>query len=127
MRAFRAPSRLAGWIAALAMVLASLAPALSHALAGTPGGPWGEICTAQGPQWLGEGSGGGTPDAGTHGPFDHCPFCSLHAPDPGMPPTADGAPWQQQHQAVQPPADDASPPQPQAWNGARPRAPPRAA
>ena len=80
--------RLAGWLALAALLLAALAPTLSHALRASPDSPWLAVCTAQGPARLLalDGPGDGLPGA-AHA-ADHCPLCSLHLPGLGLPPAA---------------------------------------
>lgn len=76
--------RLSGWLLA-ALVLATLAPAVSRALAAGPpqdGQDWVELCTSQGMQWVLAGERGGAPaDADGRGPsaLDLCGHCTLAA------------------------------------------------
>ncbi len=89
MRALRTHRRLTSWIAALAILLASLAPALSHALASATGSNWVEICTTQGSKWIQAGEDGSERAPASGHALEHCPYCSLHAPALGLPPTTD--------------------------------------
>jgi hypothetical protein len=78
--------RLATWAAFVAVLMAALAPALSHALASRGDAGWVEVCTAEGSRWV-QGSGGpGEPaaPAGAHA-LDHCGYCTLHTDDPALP------------------------------------------
>lgn len=120
MRKHRAHRRLASWIAALAVLVAALAPALSHAM----GSGWVEVCTVQGSKWVQVDDGG---DAGQTAPahaFEHCPYCSLHVPALAVPPVSRQLPL------VLAPTDEfplaflAAPRTLHAWVSAQPRAPP---
>lgn len=107
------------------MLLAALAPALSHALASATGTQWVEICTAQGSKWIQVGEDGserGTP-ASAH-VLDHCPYCTLHAPNLGLPPVQHLAqlPLPLRHEV--PLAFLSAPRTLHAWVSAQPRAPP---
>lgn len=78
--------RLSGWLLA-ALVLATLAPAISRALAVEPpqdGQDWVELCTAQGMQWVLASEPNGDPAAGPDsngrpGALDLCGHCTLAA------------------------------------------------
>jgi hypothetical protein len=124
MREFRVHRRLTSWIAALAILLASLAPALSHALASATGSNWIEICTTQGSNWI------QTSDDGSEGApasahvLDHCPYCSLHAPTLGLPPASDLAQQPLRLSQEVPLAFLSAPHTLHAWVSAQPRAPP---
>lgn len=100
--------RLIAWFACLLLVLASVAPALSQALA--DGGQWEEICTFQGARWVRVGD-AALPDAGDSAPLHSlagasCPMClalqdrllppapPLAVPAPVLPLLAVGAPTQ---------------------------------
>lgn len=73
MRDLRAQSRLTSWIAALAILLASLAPALSHALASPTSKNWIEICTTQGSQWIQASADGSDRTPASAHVLEHCP------------------------------------------------------
>jgi hypothetical protein len=124
MRAVRAHRRLTSWIAALAILLASLAPALSHALASATGFTWIEICTTQGSKWIKTGEDGSEPGPASAHVLDHCPYCSLHAPTLGLPPAAHWAhlPLRLSHEVPLPFLT--APRTLHAWVSAQPRAPP---
>ena len=116
--------RLATWAAFVAILMAALAPTLSHALASRGDAGWVEVCTAEGSRWV-QGSGPGEPaaPAGTHA-LDHCGYCTLHNDDPALPTAG------QQAEAV-PAAAHALPiaflraaRTAHAWVSAQPRAPP---
>lgn len=78
--------RLSGWLLA-ALLLATLAPAISRALAVEPpqdGQDWVELCTAQGMQWVLASEPNGDPAAGPDsngrpGALDLCGHCTLAA------------------------------------------------
>jgi hypothetical protein len=90
--------RFASWVAMLAIVFASLAPTLSHAIA-TESAPltlWQEICTAQGTKFISsvvtlsseqvdkqQDSQSMQPHVGA---LEHCPFCFNHAGAISLPP-----------------------------------------
>jgi hypothetical protein len=77
-------------MAALAMLVVTLAPAISHALHSQASTAWIEVCTAQGSKWIdADGSSVGvTPDPqpAEARMFEHCPFCHLYPAVIGMPP-----------------------------------------
>lgn len=124
MRAVRAHRRLTSWIAVLAILLASLAPALSHALATSTGTSWVEICTTQGSKWIQAGEDGSERSPASAHVLDHCPCCSLHAPTLGLPPATllGQLPLQLSHEV--PRAFLFAPRTLHAWLSAQPRAPP---
>ena len=125
MRAFRAHRQLTTWIAALAILLASLAPSLSHALASATGTDWIEICTTQGARWVDAGEDGSERAPASAHVLDHCPYCSIHAPALGLPPASDSA-YQPSRLAHEVPlAFLAAPRTLHAWVSAQPRAPPQ--
>lgn len=118
------------WIAALAVLMASWAPALGQAL-GLDRGPaaWVEVCTTQGSKWLnkpsGRAAGDTSPAPGAHGLFDHCAYCSAHAPVLGLPPAAGLLLRPADHHGDGPLAITVVPRTRHAWWSAEPRAPPR--
>jgi hypothetical protein len=121
MRLLRAHRRLTSWIAALAVLLAALAPALSHALGSSPGEGWVLVCTAQGAKWVQPGD----DNAPVTGPsVEHCPLCTLHTPTIGMPPAPPAVLPVVDAAAFVPPAFLAAPRTLHAWASAQPRAPP---
>ena len=75
------------------ILLASLAPSISHALSAAKetAGFFGEICSVDGAKFIKLGD---SPDSKTSTPaqknlhFEHCPFCSPHAGSIGLPPSA---------------------------------------
>jgi hypothetical protein len=122
MRPFLAHRIVTSWIAALAVLLAALAPALSHAM----GSSWVEVCTFEGSKWVQVDAGDDTGAPSASHTFEHCPFCSLHVPTPGVPPASTVLPL------VLAPTDEfplaflAAPRTLHAWVSAQPRAPPSA-
>lgn len=129
----RATKRFAAWIACCAILMASLAPSISHALAAASnaGSFWAEICSASGIKLLKvaddaanqQASGSSSPaEKGLQ--FEHCPFCFTHAASFGLPPSAgfilpvvSGVP-------MRPSLFYQSPRPLFAWAAAQPRAPP---
>lgn len=111
----------------LVVLLASLAPSLSHALGAAQGPSWVEICTAQGSKWVqGDSADSGeskNAPAAAH-LLEHCPYCSIHTPALGLPPTPLVVPLDLGHEAEVPPAFLAAPRTSHAWVSAQPRAPP---
>lgn len=112
------------WIATLAVLLAALAPAVSHALAAARSPTALALCstsTASGPlrSTAAEGGQGDT----LHG-LAHCPYCLFQVPVSGLPPAtpAVAAPALPPHGL--PAAFDAAPRRLHAWVSALPRAPP---
>jgi hypothetical protein len=80
--------RLTAWIAAFAILLAALAPSISHALAAkrNAGAPWNEICSVSDASKAGFGKTAPAPaDQLSH--LKHCPFCSMHGGTTGLPPS----------------------------------------
>lgn len=128
MTFFRRHGRAWTWIALLAILGLSLAPALSHALATSAAqDPWNQVCTAHGPEQA---------DAATAAPatqpahgdplahLEHCPFCALGGIAPLLPtaspidvPAANAI-------EGRPATTDPLPARPEAWRAAPARAPP---
>lgn len=79
---------MAAWIACCALLLAALAPAISQALQGSAGPGWGEICSVAGSPAPAADDAAGNSGSERDGPhaFEHCPYCSVHAPGLGLPP-----------------------------------------
>ena len=124
MRAVRAHCRLTSWIAALAILLASLAPALSHALASATGSNWTEICTAQGSKWIQAGEDGSERTPASAHVLEHCPYCSPQVPTFGLPPSTQLVPLPLTLSYEVPLAFLSAPRTLHAWVSAQPRAPP---
>lgn len=124
MRAIRAHSRLTSWIAALAILVASLAPALSHAMASATGTHWVEVCTTQGAKWVQAGEDGSEHSTAPAHVLEHCPYCSLHAPTLGLPSVTQLVHLPGRLTHAVPPAFLSAPRTLYAWVTAQPRAPP---
>lgn len=120
--------RVAAWVAVFAVLLATLAPGVSHALAAAG---WTEqtrieLCTLDGPVWVDE---QGVPvDAGglALSGLEHCPFCATHAGSFALPAAAFPPLPQAERVAFLPPRFLSAPRTAHAWLQAYPRAPPRA-
>jgi hypothetical protein len=124
--------RLTAWIACFAILLASLAPAVSHALAAAGKGGfslWAEICSAEGPRLQNVESHAAHDTAPTeHGMhFEHCPFCLTHAGSVALPSSAEPILLLPAGSPVQPLLFFHAPRPLFAWVAAQPRAPPLAA
>ena len=116
--------RLALWIASLAILFGTLAPAALQALSAA-GGAWAEVCTASGARWIRVGdTAPSEKPAGAGHVLGHCPLCGLHTPTLGLPPAHEsGLPSAAAGFAV--PALFLAAPRPLfAWLSAQPRAPP---
>lgn len=75
------------WLAITAMLVMSLAPALSHAVAAYRGVTWLEVCSVQSLPDVRLSAAGKTRDApATVHLFEHCPYCSTHVPTLDLPP-----------------------------------------
>ncbi|THF60841.1 DUF2946 domain-containing protein [Pseudothauera rhizosphaerae] len=92
MSPIRRPRPIA-WIAAFAVMLAALAPTLTHALSWVSGAQvkWTEVCTVAGVKLVAVSDDGGDPagssDGGLNGlQVDHCPYCHPHAGSFALPP-----------------------------------------
>lgn len=122
----RARRLVTAWIATLAVVMASLAPALSHALGSAGPAAWSEICTSLGPQRVAlDDSAGGRNSPQTLGHLlEHCPYCSLHADAFALPPAPVALPEPLPPGPLLPPAFLHADQTPSVWTSAQPRAPP---
>lgn len=121
----RVTRRLATWIAVLAVLMAALAPAISHALASDGSSAWIEVCTAQGSRWLqADAERGEDSTPGTGQTLKHCPYCNLHPNVLGIPPTPVMALPASESATAVPRAFLAAPHTLPVWTSAQPRAPP---
>jgi hypothetical protein len=84
--------RFAAWIACFSILLAALAPSVSHALAtgSRVGSLWSEICSATSPKLIKTDDGktsnsSSSSEIGMY--FDDCPYCCTHAGSSGLPPS----------------------------------------
>lgn len=94
MRMTKAKHGFAVWIACLAILMAALAPAISHAVAAAKGAPndWMEICTITGSKMVMVDAEPApqAPASSEHSVhFEHCPFCLSHAGNLGLLPAID--------------------------------------
>ncbi|WP_293776717.1 DUF2946 domain-containing protein [uncultured Oxalicibacterium sp.] len=82
--------RCAAWIACLAILMAALAPAISHAMASHAAHKaWVEICTEQGSKMIQvtDHADPVSPSDSQHlGHVEHCPFCKTSAFSATLPP-----------------------------------------
>ena len=124
---FNRPLRaLTSWIAVLAILMAALAPTISHALGSKASANWIDICSSVGAKWVqpnAEPTGKAPNPAAAH-VFDHCPYCSLHANATGLPPTSVTLALPLVFGDEFPIAFLAAPRTLHAWVSAQPRAPP---
>ena len=88
MRTTRASKSPAAWIAAFGILMAALAPALSHALRGNAQAGWVQVCSALGSKIVNVDASPDAPrPAGDGGHLlEHCPYCSLHTAIDALPP-----------------------------------------
>lgn len=90
MKSSRSTFQIAAWIASLAMLLAALAPTVSHALAASAkeGSLWTEICTAAGIKLVKSDDGAQDKQGGKNrqiASMEHCPYCLPQGAMPGLP------------------------------------------
>lgn len=109
------------------MLVGSFAPVVSKVLA--KGGPaaMAEYCTAEGMVMVmldDRSAPVGGSSSGGH-PFEHCPYCSSHAPALDLPPVATVVRLLPGLSDALPPARLFAPRTLHAWLSAQPRAPPR--
>lgn len=130
MSFYRVHRRIITWLAALAMVLGAVAPAVAQALvASSDRTDWVEVCSASGMMWVKvDAPDAGSKDTGAplHTSSKHCPWCSLHGGVSGLPPSALSVAGFASATTPLPPYADliaASP----AWSPTQARAPPFAA
>jgi len=116
--------RAATWLALLLLVLATLAPTVSRAMAHVQGAvaPWAQVCSTQPATGMPEGG-----DLAQH-LMDHCPMCALQAGHAMAPPPVASAvlPMLALSQAM-PPLWLHAPRPLFAWASAQPRGPPHQA
>ena len=118
---------LTSWIAVLAVLMAALAPSISHALGAKNGASWVEVCSTVGAKWV-QPDGSSTdkaPASGDVHPFEHCPYCSLHANAIAIPPAPLALAPTLALSHLVPSAFLAAPHTLHAWVSAQPRAPPQ--
>jgi Protein of unknown function (DUF2946) len=114
------------WTALVALLLATLAPSVAHALRHARGEtmPWSQLCSATGSKRIVlEMPADGSPLAHGHA-FDHCLFCALHH-NGSAPPAIDAdLPLRADLASAAPPLWLPVPRPLQAWHRAQARAPP---
>ena len=111
----------------LAILMAALAPWISHALSAKNGASLIEVCTALGAKWVQPdgGSADQAPASGGAHPFEHCPYCSLHANAIAIPAAPVVPVLAISSSDLLPTAFLAAPRTLYAWVSAQPRAPPQ--
>ncbi len=118
---------LAAWIASFAILFAALAPSISHAMSGSSGGIWAEICSIAGTKYVKVDS-GQVDQADQPGPsavhLKHCPYCATHAGSFALPPDAAHMPPLLSLQETRPQLFYQAPYPLPAWTTAQSRAPP---
>jgi hypothetical protein len=131
MKMSHAMHRLTSWIAICAILMAALAPTISHAIAAASDAPnnWIEICSVNGSKLVNIGDEIGNNhqpqepvNYSTH--FEHCPFCMMHAISLGMPPSAEFKLPVLQGSSLTPSLFFQAPRPLFAWTKSQPRAPP---
>jgi hypothetical protein len=136
MRTTRTTRRMTAWIASFAILLATLAPSISHAVAAAKGIPngWTEVCTVAGAKLVKLDDASASKEiskppsksapAQKMSHFEHCPFCLSHALALGLPPGADFVMPVVAGTSVVPSLFYHAPRPLFAWVAAQPRAPP---
>jgi len=121
-------SRSIRWAALLALMLATLAPGVAHALRHLRGEtmPWSQLCSATGSkrlvfEWQADDT-GSSPRAHTF--EQHCAACLLHQGDGAAPPIAAGIVLRNELGSALPALRALEPRPPSPWYRAPPRAPP---
>jgi hypothetical protein len=87
----RLTRRITAWIAMFAILLAALAPSVSHALATRDGktSSWMEICSATGTKLVKADKASSPAPAKKFACPEHCPFCSFHGNAADLPISSD--------------------------------------
>lgn len=126
MRLGHAPRALTSWVAILAILMAALAPSVSHALAAHGSVAWIEVCSALGSKWVRADAPEREPASGSSGvqALEHCPYCTLQDHAPALP-----ASRSNENLCAAPGLDPlaariAAPQTAAVWHRAQPRAPP---
>ncbi|WCM94907.1 DUF2946 domain-containing protein [Acidovorax sp. NCPPB 2350] len=128
MRFDAAIKKTLSWMTALAILMALVAPGITHAAGLIGGAAWIEVCSASGTRWvpMNEESGqSGLDFQGTH-VLEHCPYCSVHSTAFAPPPTPLDAPRMLLLQSEVPALFLSAPSTLHAWRAAQSRAPPLA-
>ncbi len=115
-------------IALFAMLMAALAPTLSHAMRAGGSDAWVEVCTALGAKWVSADSPTQADESepASIGAMEHCPYCVLQAHASGLPPAFDLTSPVTALQFAVPSLFLRAPRTLHAWTTAQPRAPPLA-
>lgn len=114
------------WTTLLALLLATLAPSVAHALRHARGEtmPWSQLCSATGSKRIVlEMPADGSPPAQGHA-FDHCVVCALHHDSSAPPAVSAGLLLRGDLAAAAPTLLLRSPSPLFVWHRAQPRAPP---
>ena len=126
MQARRLRHKISSCVALIAVVMAVIAPTISHALQGELKTGWIELCSALGSRWVKPGDlNAGTDSAPVsvlHA-VEHCPYCSLQSMALASPPAAVGVALSRLSFEL-PCAVAATLRAPDAWRSAQPRGPP---
>jgi hypothetical protein len=122
----RCKQRWISWVAVIAVLMSSLAPSISHAFAAQASLQWLSICSAAGTadQASGAPQDSKSGNKGMLLSMEHCPYCSLHAPQLALPPAPVTLSPQAHTADAVPLAFLAAPRTLHAWVSAQPRAPP---
>ena len=112
-------------MAVFAVLLVTLAPALSHALQSQPAQGWLEVCSSLGTRWVRADDAAAPAKAppGLHA-LEHCPYCSLNADLLGLPPGASVALAAPHGAGAVAPLFLHGPRSQYAWSPSQPRGPP---
>jgi Protein of unknown function (DUF2946) len=115
------------WVALLALLLATLAPSVAHALRHARGErmPWSTLCSATGAKRIvfEQSAGDPTAAAATHA-LDRCAYCALHHDGFAPMPAAALPPLRSDLATVTLPSVARAVPPHSAWPAAPPRGPP---
>jgi len=124
MRIRRTRRLLTHWVVILAILLTSLAPAISQALGSNKSVSWIEVCSAQGSKRVQSSSDDSTGAPASAQLLEHCPCCSMQVPMLGLPSALDTGSLSLDLKYEFPLAFLAAPCTLYAWVHAQPRAPP---
>jgi hypothetical protein len=123
----RSLNRATRWAALLALVLATLAPGIAHALRHARGDtlPWSELCSATGGKRVLFDSQTGVPGSPPHAhAFEQCTLCALHLGSWAPPPVAATHALRSDLRTTAPVVPPVLQQPRLAWLAAQPRAPP---
>ncbi len=80
MRFRRVTRIMTAWIGTLALLMAMLVPSILHASGTKDSASWIEACSSSGANWVqADSPSDKAPASDDVHPFEHCPYCSLHA------------------------------------------------